>query len=112
MLRYIFIIVVCLHGLIHFMGFAKAFGYGDIKNLHMDIAKPVGAAWMATAFLFIIVTILLFMKNSSWWMLAIPAVILSQIVIIMSWQDAKFGTIANIIILFAIITVFTKNFPG
>ncbi len=99
MLRYIFIIVVCVHGLIHFMGFAKAFGYGDMKNLSMEISKPVGALWMTTAFLFIIVTILLFLKNSNWWMLAIPAVILSQIVIIMSWQDAKFGTIANIVIM-------------
>lgn len=36
-------------------------------------------------------------------MIALPAIIISQIVIIASWPDAKFGTIANIIILTAAI---------
>jgi hypothetical protein len=36
-------------------------------------------------------------------MAAIPALVLSQLAIMQSWQDAKFGTIANIIILVATI---------
>ncbi len=41
-------------------------------------------------------------------MIAIATVILSQIIIIMNWQDAKAGTIANIIILIAAIFSFTS----
>lgn len=32
-------------------------------------------------------------------MIAVPAMVLSQILIILYWKDAKFGTIANVIIL-------------
>jgi len=60
---------------------------------------------MLTAFLFIVATILYFMKKEYWWIMATVAVIISQAVIILSWKDAKFGTIANVLIL--IVTVFS-----
>lgn len=104
-MKFIFAFLILIHGLIHFMGFAKAFGYGDMKQLTIPISKPVGALWMLTAFLFIIAVILLLLKKENWWMLAIIAIILSQVVIIMSWKDAKFGTIPNIIIL--IVAIFS-----
>ena len=37
-----------------------------------------------------------------WWMLALPAVILSQVLIFLDWNEAGYGTIANIIIVLAI----------
>lgn len=43
-------------------------------------------------------------QKDSWIYFAITAVVLSQILIINSWQDAKFGTIANVIIL--LVTIF------
>jgi len=39
----------------------------------------------------------------AWWILAIAAVLLSQILIITEWHDARFGTIANLMIAIAII---------
>jgi hypothetical protein len=101
MLRYILAFIIFMHGLIHFMGFAKAFNYGNMKQLTIPITKPIGVLWMVTAFLFIITVILFLLKKEYWWMIAVVAVILSQVVIIMSWKDAKFGTIANIIVLVA-----------
>jgi hypothetical protein len=98
MLKFILAFVILIHGLIHFMGFAKAFNYGNMKQLTIPITKPMGALWMVTAFLFIITVILFLLKKEYWWMVALVAVILSQVVIIMSWKDAKFGTIANIIV--------------
>ena len=44
-------------------------------------------------------------------MVATAAVVLSQIVIIQSWTDAKFGTIANVVILFPIIISFMNALP-
>lgn len=103
MLKFILAFIILIHGFIHFMGFAKAFGYGDMKQLTIPISKPIGAFWMLTAFLFVIAAVLFFLKKDNWWMLATFAVVISQVVIIMSWKDAKFGTIANIIVLVAAI---------
>ena len=105
MLKYIIAFIILMHGLIHFMGFAKTFGYGNITQLG-EVSKPMGSLWLITAFLFIAVTILLLLKKNVWAITAIIAIILSQILIISAWKDAKFGTIANITLLvFTILTI-------
>jgi hypothetical protein len=108
MLRYLFIIVVAVHGLIHFMGFAKAFGYADMKQLTIPISKPAGILWIITALLFTITALLLLFNKTGWYIIAIPSVILSQVLLVMSWKDAKFGTIANFIIITVAITTFAQ----
>jgi hypothetical protein len=100
MLKYIFTFVILIHGLIHCMGFAKAFGYGNITQLSKAISKPSGLFWLLTALLFTAAVVLFLMKKESWPMIAVIAVIISQVLIITVWKDAKFGTILNIIILF------------
>lgn len=108
MLRIAIFFIIILHGLIHFMGFAKAFGYGNMQQLKLPLSKTSGLLWLATAFLLIGAAVLFWHHKQSWWMLAILTVILSQIIIIMSWQDAKAGSIANIIILIAALLSFTS----
>lgn len=99
MLKFIFIAIALIHGLIHFMGFAKAFGYGNITQLTKDISKPAGLFWMLAAWLFIGVVALLLFKAENWWALGIVAAVVSQVLIFSAWQDAKFGTIANVLVL-------------
>jgi hypothetical protein len=95
------------------MGFSKAFGYGNVTQLTKEISKPLGVLWFSTAVLFIICMALYLLKKDSWTYFALAAVVLSQILIINSWQDAKFGTIVNIIILiFCIIGFFQTNFKN
>jgi hypothetical protein len=101
MLRIIFLILVTVHGLIHLMGFAKAFQYAEMKQLTIAISKPVGLIWLIATLLFVTTAILFLLKNDYWTIFAIGAVLISQIVIILSWHDAKFGTIANVIVLVA-----------
>ena len=103
MLKIIFVFITLIHGLIHFMGFSKAFGYGNITQLTKEIAKPIGVLWFSTGLLFVICIALYLLKKESWVYFALITVVLSQILIINAWQDAKFGTIANVIIL--IITI-------
>jgi hypothetical protein len=105
-MRYVLGFIILIHGLIHFMGFAKAFGYGNITQITKNISKPLGALWMITAFLFVGTDILLFLKNDSWLWVALIAAVLSQVLIITVWNDAKFGSIANFIILVVIVAVF------
>ncbi len=106
MIKYIFIFVTLFHGLIHFMGFAKAFGYGNFSQLTKEISKPMGILWFGTATLFIVCLALYLFKKDSWIYFGLIAVLLSQILIFNNWQDAKFGTIANVIILLVIIIGF------
>lgn len=107
-MKSIFVILVVIHGLIHLLGFLKAFGLSEINELKLAISKPVGLIWLVSA----LVVAVLFLFNTEWvWVLATIAIIISQTLVFISWQDAKFGTIANSIIL--IITIFmfaTWNF--
>ena len=88
------------------MGFAKAFGYGNFTQLTKEISKPMGVLWLSTGIFFIICIALYLLKKDSWVYFALIAVILSQILIFNSWHDAKFGTIANVIILLVTIIGF------
>jgi predicted cobalt transporter CbtA len=101
MLRIVFILIVFMHGLTHFMGFAKAFHYGHITQLSKEISKPLGLLWMAAAILFMVSGVSLLAKKDNWWLPGVAAVLLSQALIFTSWQDARFGTIANVIVLIA-----------
>jgi len=85
------------------MGFAKAFGFGNITQLSKYISKPVGSIWLLAWMLFAIAAIGFMMKKDWWPVLALLAVVISQVLIFTSWTDAKFGTIANMVILAAAI---------
>lgn len=104
MLKYFFSFVVFVHGLIHFMGFAKAFGYGNITQLTKHISKSNGLLWLLVAILFVAATVLILLKKESWPYVAIISVVISQVLIITLWKDAKFGTIINVIILLVAIS--------
>ena len=106
MLKIIFVFITIIHGLIHFMGFSKAFGYGNIIQLTKEISKPLGILWLVTGCSFLLSMLFYNFKKENWVYFALIAVVLSQILIINSWQDAKFGTIANVIVLLVIIIGF------
>lgn len=93
------IIIFLIHGLLHLTGFFKAFGKGDVIKLAGYISKPMGLLWLLVAMVFIMVAVLILMNKQGWPFFAIAAVIISQTLIIMSWQDAKWGTIVNILLL-------------
>jgi len=103
MFKYILGFITLVHGVIHFIGFAKAFNYGNTTQISKEISKPIGMLWLLTAFLFITTTVLLLLKKDEWLIFGVFATVISQILIVTVWKDAKFGTIANIIILIALV---------
>ena len=100
-MRIALFILIAVHGLIHLLGFVKAFGLSDVKELTQTISKPFGAIWLLAFILFVIAALMFAFKNNYWWLLGFIAAVISQVLIIFFWQDAKFGTIANVIILVA-----------
>ena len=97
-MKYLYLFVVVVHGLIHLMGFAKAFGLASLEELRTPISQPMGLLWLVAALLFLASAALLLAAPKWWWTPALVAVVLSQGVIITAWNDARFGTLANLIV--------------
>lgn len=106
-MRLIFAIILILHGLIHLMGFVKAFKLAEVSQLNMNISKAAGIAWLLAALVLIITSMTFLLKKEWWWMIGILALLLSQVLIIAYWSDAKFGTVANVILLIGIVLSFS-----
>ncbi len=98
-MKWLFAGLLLIHGLIHLMGFAKAFGYAELPQLTQPISRTLGAAWLAAALLFLASVVALFAWPRGWWLIGAAALVLSQVVIVASWRDAKFGTLANALVL-------------
>lgn len=110
MFKYVFLIIVGMHGLIHLLGFAKALNPNNVTQLTQGISMSVGLLWLLTAILLIATVILFAVRTEYWWMIGIVAMILSQVLICTVWSDAKFGTIPNIILLVVIILTMSGHF--
>ncbi|MBG6111925.1 MFS superfamily sulfate permease-like transporter [Flavobacterium sp. CG_9.10] len=76
MLKSILAIIILMHGLIHFIGFAKAFNYGRITQISNEISKPIGMFWLLTALLLIATAILFLLKKHCFSIPLISAAIL------------------------------------
>jgi hypothetical protein len=98
-LRVLFGVVVILHGLIHLMGFLKAFKLAELKEIKLEIPKSMGLVWLLAALLTTGAGALYLAAQAWWWMLAVPALLLSQAVIILSWRESRYGTIGNLILI-------------
>jgi len=48
-MKYVFVLLVLIHALIHLMGFAKAFQYAAFDSITGTISKPVGSKELAVA---------------------------------------------------------------
>lgn len=104
-MKVVLIILLILHGAIHVMGFVKAFDIVPIKQLNQPISKPFGILWLAVCLLCFIAALLMLVKADEWWPVGLAATVMSQILVIRFWKDAKFGTIANMVIAVILFTV-------
>ena len=109
-MKIFFAIFVALQGLIHLMGTAKAFGVA-VPQLTQPIEKPMGVLWFVAAALLISTAISLFTWPQWWWIIGTAAIIVSQIAIASSWADARFGSIANVLVLVAVAFGFLSQGP-
>jgi hypothetical protein len=98
-MRVTFFVLVLLHGFIHILGFVKAFGFRDVKELSMTISKPMGVLWLINTLLFLTYGLLFILNFRQSWIIGLVAVIISQILVFIFWKDARYGTILNMIAL-------------
>jgi hypothetical protein len=103
--------IIVIHGLIHLLGFTKAFNLAQVDQLTQTIPKPIGLLWLLTAILFVTAALLFSFGKESWPITGALAFIISQILIIYSWDGAKYGTIVNFILLIPLIAFYANNLP-
>jgi hypothetical protein len=107
MIEEIFAGLLILHGLIHLIGVVQEFTDIELEdfsgetliNMSESSHKIGGVFWGITTILFLISTYA-FLTDTPWWIyITVLSAILSQILVILWWPDAKFGTIANILVI-------------
>ncbi|MCR9182662.1 MAG: hypothetical protein NXH73_07020 [Flavobacteriaceae bacterium] len=108
-MKVILVLLLFFHGAIHILGFLKGFQLAKISALSETISKPMGVLWGITTSLFLLTLIGLLLKKEFWPILAFLALLLSQTLLIIHWQDAKFGSIANLLILLFTLPYFGKQ---
>jgi uncharacterized membrane protein YphA (DoxX/SURF4 family) len=112
MLRWILVVLLFLHGTIHLIGFVKAFDLASVPQLPTPIGRAAGVAWLVAALAFVAGALMLALGSRLWWTAAAPALVASQLVIALSWADARWGTIPNLIALAPLAVALLDLRPG
>ena len=102
-------VLLVAHGALHMLGFVKWWPLTGISQLHVPEpaalvntplhARAFATYWLLACLLFLAAALLHAQGNRDWYEAALAALVLSQILIVFVWRDAKFGTIANVLVL-------------
>lgn len=107
-MRTAFLTLLSIHAVIHLMWFAHAFGWVDLPYFQKEIPGMVGFSWLLAAVFFIWSAIEIGMQKPKWFLKALIAVLLSQMWIFSAWEDTRFGSFANLMILVGILVGYAK----
>lgn len=111
-MRFLFAFVIAVHGLLHLLGTAKAFGVAELPQLTQPISRPLGLLWLAAALLTLAAALTALAWPRHLWLVGGAAALLSQVVICSAWHDARFGTLANALLLVAAALSLLTQGPG
>lgn len=99
MIRILIFLLILVHGLIHLMGFAKAFQLASLQQLTIPVSRLSGLFWLLTALLLILAAALYLFQVNTWWIPGALGALSSVILILNYWTDSKWGMIPNLILL-------------
>ena len=111
MFRPLLAVVLVIHSLIHLMGVAKAFGWASLPQLTKQFSQPEGLLWALAGVLCGATAVTLFATPRVWWIFGAVALVVSQAAIATAWTDAKFGTVANVILAIGVAFGFLHDGP-
>lgn len=102
-MRLLFAFLLLIHGGIHLFGFLKACNFYQFEQLTQPISRAQGVFWLLATLLFA-GTLLMYLSGATFWfVLAFITILVSQFLIFSHWSDARFGTIANLLILIPVL---------
>ena len=65
--RFIVVVLLTGHGLIHLLGAAKGFGWAEVNQLSQPIGPAAGVLWLVAAVLVLASAALLATGAPTWW---------------------------------------------
>lgn len=112
-IKYLLAAGMIFHGLIHLLGGFSELQIAKFNNLSEKTLVPLpeglrkilGTLWLFALILFICAALGLTFSQPWWKTDAAAAVIISQILIILWWPDAKYGTLPNLTITLGLIFI-------
>jgi hypothetical protein len=110
-MRWLFFALIVGHGLVHAMGFAKAFSFAELPQLTVPISRRMGLLWLTAGLAHLVAGVLLIDAPRVWWAVGLVAVLLSQFVVMSAWDDAKFATLVNLVVLAGVVYGFAAQGP-
>lgn len=96
-------VLLAVHGLIHLLGVAKAFDLASLTELKIPISRPMGLVWLAAAVAILGAVATWHVAPRWFWLVGLLGLFLSQVAIVGSWGDARYGTIPNLILAIVVI---------
>lgn len=110
-MRIALIVLLVVHGAIHLLGFLKAWGLAALPQMSGRTIIPldasathvVGILWLLATAILLIAAAMRIAALESWWLAGAVGLLLSQGLVILAWPDAKAGTVANLLILIAVL---------
>ncbi len=103
--------LIVAHGLVHLLGAAKGLGWAEVATLTEPIGTAVGVLWLGAATLMVVSGAGLLARRVRWWQVGAAALVASQVAIASSWADAWAGTLANVVLLGAMLHGFAAAGP-
>lgn len=102
-MRWLFVGVLVIHGLIHALGVVEGFRLADVPQLAEPISTGHAVLWLLAGAGLLATAGLVAAGNASWWLSGLVSVALSQSAILTSWSDARYGTLLNLIVLVGVV---------
>jgi hypothetical protein len=101
-----------LHGLIHLLGVAKAFGWAELPQLVQPISPARGVFWGLAALLFVAAAACIYFWPRGWWVIGAVAIAISTVLVAAAWSEARFGAAANVLALLMVVFGYLTYGPG
>jgi hypothetical protein len=111
MIRIVFTAVLVAHALLHLLGFAKGFELARLPQLTQPVSRGAAVGWLAAALVLVACAVALYAWPRAFWVLGGLGLVLSQALILRTWIDARFGTVANGLLLVAVLYGFLSHGP-
>ena len=111
-LRWAVVVLTVLHGLIHLLGAAEGLGWAQVSAVRHPISTALGTGWLGAGVLVVLSGVLLATGARRWWIVGAVAVVATQAVILTVWTGAALGTVANVVLLVAVVHGFAAEGPA
>jgi hypothetical protein len=104
-IRLIVGVIAAIHGIIHLLAPADMWGWAELDDeirptlsIGSGVEQTLAYAWVIAAVVVVTAATLLLRRRAAWRWFAIVGVALSQVLIVIWWNAASAGTVANLII--------------